>query len=108
VVQWGAVAGGEATATAHNVAALVAAGDYAALVELLRCGNAARKAAAAGELQDRPGVQQRRQQGEDREGWGGGTAGGAAAVRRRGGEDGGGVDAQQPGEHQRQPARRRS
>ena len=52
MVQWGAVAGGEATATAHNVAALVAAGDYAALVELLRCGNAARKAAAAGELQD--------------------------------------------------------
>ena len=40
VVQWGAVAGGE------EVAALVAAGDSAALVELLRCGDAARKTAA--------------------------------------------------------------
>jgi hypothetical protein len=51
-VQRSGVAGGEATAAAHNVAALEAAGDIAALVELLRCGDAAGMAAAAGVLQN--------------------------------------------------------
>jgi hypothetical protein len=47
----GGVAGGKASAAAPNVAALEAAGDYAALVELLRCGDAKGKAAAANALQ---------------------------------------------------------
>ena len=50
-MQRSGVAGGEATAAARNVAALEAAGDIAALVELLRCGDAAGMAAAARALQ---------------------------------------------------------